>query len=109
MFLNDILSVLVARCFRSVSFLYNLRTISIINVECLAASGVSHKVVYQGRMLFFLLLPVFLIIFIGGMLSFLYTRDIILNQWNESAVLKLHGLLKSYKVKKPRCPSHGVW
>ncbi len=36
-----------------------------------------------------LILPVFCIIFAGGTLSFLYTRDAILEQWNESAVLKL--------------------
>jgi len=43
----------------------------------------------QRRLIILLLLPVFLIIFSGGVLSFLYTRDVILKQWNESAVLKL--------------------
>ncbi len=43
----------------------------------------------QGRLIVLLLFPVFLIIFFGGILSFLYTRDAILEQWNESAVLKL--------------------
>ena len=43
----------------------------------------------QGRLIVLLLFPVFLIIFSGGILSFLYTRDAILDQWNESAVLKL--------------------
>jgi len=43
----------------------------------------------QGRLIVLLLFPVFLIIFSGGILSFLYTRDAILEQWNESAVLKL--------------------
>lgn len=43
----------------------------------------------QGRLIVLLLFPVFLIIFSGGILSFLYTRNVILDQWNESAVLKL--------------------
>jgi len=43
----------------------------------------------QGRLIALLLFPVFLIIFSGGILSFLYTRNVILDQWNESAVLKL--------------------
>ena len=43
----------------------------------------------QGRLIVLLLLPVFLIIFSGGLLSFLYTRTIILTQWNDSAILKL--------------------
>lgn len=43
----------------------------------------------QGRLIVLLLFPVFLIIFSGGILSFLYTRNAILDQWNESAVLKL--------------------
>lgn len=43
----------------------------------------------QSRLIALLLLPVFLIIFAGGMVSFLYTRNAILDQWNESAVLKL--------------------
>lgn len=44
----------------------------------------------QGRLIVLLLFPVFLIILSGGMLGFLYTRDAIFDQWNESAVLKLH-------------------
>jgi adenylate cyclase len=36
-----------------------------------------------------LLLPAFLSIFSGGLISFLYTRDTMLKQWNESAILKL--------------------
>ncbi|WP_024334237.1 adenylate/guanylate cyclase domain-containing protein [Desulfotignum balticum] len=43
----------------------------------------------QGKLIILLLLPVFLIIFSGGALSFLYTRTALINQWNESAVLKL--------------------
>ncbi len=43
----------------------------------------------QGRLIVLLLFPVFLIIFSGGILSFIYTRNAILDQWNESAVLKL--------------------
>ena len=43
----------------------------------------------QARLIILLLIPVFLIILLGGVLSFLYTRDAMLNQWNESAELKL--------------------
>ena len=43
----------------------------------------------QGRLIFFLLIPVLVLSFLGGVLSFIYTRNIMLNQWNESAVLKL--------------------
>ena len=43
----------------------------------------------QGRLIVLLLVPVFLTIFAGGVVSFIYTRNIMLNQWNESAVLKL--------------------
>lgn len=43
----------------------------------------------QGRLIILLLVPVFLTIFAGGVVSFIYTRNIMLNQWNESAVLKL--------------------
>ncbi len=43
----------------------------------------------QGRLTFLLLIPVFFILFSGGVLSFIYTRDAMLNQWNESAELKL--------------------
>jgi len=43
----------------------------------------------QGRMIVLLLMPVFLTIFAGGMVSFITTRNIMLTQWNESAVLKL--------------------
>jgi class 3 adenylate cyclase/rRNA processing protein Gar1 len=43
----------------------------------------------QGKLIILLLFPVFLTIFSAGVASFLYTRDIMLNQWNESAVLKL--------------------
>ena len=43
----------------------------------------------QGRLLILVLLPVFCIIFLWGIASFIYTRDAMLAQWNESAVLKL--------------------
>ena len=43
----------------------------------------------QSRLFVLLMLPVFCIIFVGGTLSFVHTRDVILEQWNESAVLKL--------------------
>ncbi len=48
-----------------------------------------HFKTLQGRLFVLLMVPVFFIIFSGGVLSFLFTRDAILNQWNESAVLKL--------------------
>ena len=35
------------------------------------------------------LMPVFCIILLWGIASFLYTRDTMIQQWNESAVLKL--------------------
>ncbi|MBU1584215.1 MAG: HAMP domain-containing protein [Proteobacteria bacterium] len=43
----------------------------------------------QGRLAVMLLLPIFLIIFSGGVITFLYTGNFLINQWNESAVLKL--------------------
>lgn len=43
----------------------------------------------QGRLLLLLLVPVFLILAVVESLSFFYTRAILLNQWEESAVLKL--------------------
>ncbi len=43
----------------------------------------------RGRLTFLLLIPVILILFAGGGLSFLYTRDAMLYQWDESAALKL--------------------
>jgi hypothetical protein len=43
----------------------------------------------QTRLIVLLLFPVFLLIFSGGIVSFLYTRMAILDQWNDSAVLKL--------------------
>ena len=43
----------------------------------------------QGKLIVLLLIPVFLIILAGGVASFLYSRDAMLKQWNESAVLKL--------------------
>ena len=42
----------------------------------------------QGKLIILLLIPVFLTILAGGVISFLYTRDAMLRQWNESAVLK---------------------
>jgi class 3 adenylate cyclase len=48
-----------------------------------------HFKTLQNRLIVLLLLPVFLIIFSGGVLSFFYTRNAILEQWNDSAVLKL--------------------
>lgn len=43
----------------------------------------------QGRLIILLIVPVFLTIFAGGVVSFIYTRNLMLNQWNESAILKL--------------------
>ena len=43
----------------------------------------------QGRLIGLLLLPIFLALFSGGIISFLFTRNVLLDQWNESAVLKL--------------------
>ena len=43
----------------------------------------------QGRLISLLLLPVFLTLFSGGIASFLFARNVLLGQWNESAVLKL--------------------
>lgn len=48
-----------------------------------------HFKTLQVKLTVLLLFPVFLIIFSGGVLSFLYTRNVILDQWNDSAVLKL--------------------
>jgi adenylate cyclase len=48
-----------------------------------------HFKTLQIRLIVLLLFPVFLIIFSGGVLSFFYTRNAILDQWNDSAVLKL--------------------
>jgi len=43
----------------------------------------------QGRLILLLLAPVFLIFFAGSIISFIYTRNIMVNQWNESSILKL--------------------
>lgn len=43
----------------------------------------------QGRLISLLLLPVFLTLFLGGIAGFLFARNFLLGQWNESAVLKL--------------------
>ena len=43
----------------------------------------------QGRLIVLLLVPVFLLFFAGSIVSFLYARNIMLTQWNESSVLKL--------------------
>jgi adenylate cyclase len=42
-----------------------------------------------GKLSVLLLLPVFTILFFGGIISFLYVRNVMLNQWNEAAILKL--------------------
>lgn len=41
------------------------------------------------RLQVFLLVPVFLLTIGGGLLSFIYTRNLLLKQWNEAAVLRL--------------------
>ncbi|MFO7910850.1 MAG: adenylate/guanylate cyclase domain-containing protein [Desulfotignum sp.] len=43
----------------------------------------------QARLLVLLLIPVVVILLLGGVASFWYARGIMLNQWNESAVVKL--------------------
>jgi adenylate cyclase len=43
----------------------------------------------QTRLLITLLLPVLVIVLLGGAVSFWYSRGIMLDQWNESAVVKL--------------------
>jgi len=43
----------------------------------------------QGRLIFLLLVPVFLTIFACGVVSFITTCNIMFTQWNESAALKL--------------------
>ncbi len=43
----------------------------------------------QGRLIVLLLVPVFLTFFAGSIISFIYTRNIMISQWNESSVLKL--------------------
>ena len=43
----------------------------------------------QGHLIILLLVPVFLTIFAGGVVSFIYTRNLMLHQWNESGILKL--------------------
>jgi len=43
----------------------------------------------EARSIVLLLIPVFLILLLGGVVSFFYTRNVMLNQWNESAELKL--------------------
>ncbi len=43
----------------------------------------------QGRLIVLLLAPVFLTFFAGSIISFIYTRDIMIAQWNESSILKL--------------------
>ncbi|MBT4875437.1 MAG: adenylate/guanylate cyclase domain-containing protein [Desulfobacula sp.] len=57
----------------------------------------------QGKLIILLLFPVIIVVFSGGIVSFLYTRNVMLNQWNESAILKLqraaHAL--EMKISKP--------
>lgn len=43
----------------------------------------------QSKLSLLLLLPVFIVLFLGGLVSFLYVRQAMLDQWNEVAVLKL--------------------
>ncbi len=52
-------------------------------------SNISKLNSLQGRLLILVLLPVFCIILIWGIASFIYTRDAMMQQWNESAILKL--------------------
>jgi len=43
----------------------------------------------QQRLIFFLLIPVACLLFLVGLLGFFYARKVLLNEWNEAAVLKL--------------------
>jgi len=43
----------------------------------------------QQRLVIFLLLPLILLLFGAGLLGFLYARNIMLEQWEEAAILKL--------------------
>ncbi|MEA3231475.1 MAG: adenylate/guanylate cyclase domain-containing protein, partial [Thermodesulfobacteriota bacterium] len=43
----------------------------------------------QQRLVIFLLLPLILLLFGAGFLGFLYARIIMLEQWEEAAILKL--------------------
>ena len=43
----------------------------------------------QQRLILFLLLPVACLLFLVGLLGFIYARQVMLNQWREGAVLKL--------------------
>jgi HAMP domain-containing protein len=43
----------------------------------------------QQRLILFLLLPVACLLFLVGLLGFIYARQVMLNQWTEAAVLKL--------------------
>jgi adenylate cyclase len=43
----------------------------------------------QQRLVLFLLLPTALLLFLMGLLGFIYARGIMLNQWREAAILKL--------------------
>lgn len=53
----------------------------------------------QGKIILFLLLPVFLIIFTGGTVSFFYSRDQMLSRWKESSVLKLEKAARGLETR----------
>jgi len=53
----------------------------------------------QWRLIVLLLIPVFLIVLVAGIASFVYTRNIMLRQWNESAVLKLQRAAYNLEVQ----------
>jgi sigma-B regulation protein RsbU (phosphoserine phosphatase) len=43
----------------------------------------------QGRFTLYLILPVLTLLFVMGLIGFLFARDLLLDQWQESAILKL--------------------
>ncbi len=50
------------------------------------------------RITLFVLIPVFLLLFSMGAVGFFYTRDILLDQWEETALLKLEQAAHNNKV-----------
>ena len=53
----------------------------------------------QARLLLLLLIPVVVILLLGGAAGFLYARGIMLDQWNESAVVKLQRAAHSIEMR----------
>ncbi len=51
------------------------------------------------RLTIFLLIPVFLLLMTGGALTFVFTRNLLLEQWRESTVLKLSRAAHSIEMR----------